>query len=924
MGIRESKSYLSQREHAFWRWVSNDGCVQWQNGTTIAFAKELSLVLERFQERGLPRLDCILLVIAALRTSWNCFNVNADQDRNLLSFLKGSMLSDSIALQLIQQLDRLNGISRKLSKSFVHQSLLAEMILEKLPIRCEASDSRHVVQALRETCDGFFFINELRIVPSEILYIWRMDLAHLLSVLEGFSEQSIRSRIATGVDEPIQPDDLKLDESERRPALDEFYSDALEARELIETLVQDSENHSLGRLAKDLLAALYRPARLVPEKTLHMEGYSDISNRGNLDRLLMSELAYDDETLAVRVAQGEALYMRRETPPSRETLDRCILIDCGIRSWGTPRIYSAAVGLALTASASQSAHVFAWKTQQETIERSFFTDQSGLSLHLESMHAGLQPANVLESFCESVAQSSTNAEVYLVLTRDVWEDIDFRIALRNSKLTGLTAAIVDRLGNLELVEYSRAGTRSIKRMQIKLVQPNANTDVSERTASGDASSLITHEKLPKIFDCNPFPLRLSTSNVKQYAVDCGRLLGYSHDRQLVLWDAHDLGYVVLKASMPRGELLGTGLNESGTILWVVWGELSKTSRWLLRFNAGDYSFMGQVEFDFQSGPAFFAMPQNDLLMSANRFFQAWNIVDGSGVPHSVNGDVCGSNLFRDKNGDWIAAHFNGLGYDLVPVVFQGVRSSRDLLFVGPGPVHKGFVAITASGRLLHSNGSDEPLPPWIEKPLSSRDIAMVGNNRWIQIPTSTGLVALEMDDDGKPSGCHSNPAKTNSWSCIVWGADKALPSRSYRNRFHRIGIVDGKLSLMRNQNVLSLNYESNGLVWRAKSLAESHIVNAEQSFEYDRELSREKVFRLEFARSGSIEAILDSRGMLHLRSLDNRHRQITLLIQDGLASGWISDGHWFGTPYHCGHHPLINASKMGLDVLLHIIDGWKS
>ena len=129
---------------------------------------------------------------------------------------------------------------------------------------------------------------------------------------------------------------------------------------------------------------------------------------------------------------------------------------------------------------------------------------------------------------------------------------------------------------------------------------------------------------------------------------------------------------------------------------------------------------------------------------------------------------------------------------------------------------------------------------------------------------------------------------------------------------------------MRNQNVLSLNYESNGLVWRAKSLSESDIVHAEQSFEYDRELSRERVYRLEFARSGSIEAILDGRGMLHLRSLDNRHRQITLLIQDGLASGWISDGHWFGTPYHCGHHPLINASKMGLDVLLHIIEGWKS
>jgi len=861
--------------------------------------------------------------MAALRTSWNSFNMDEGQDRLLLRFLKCSMLNDTIALKLIRNLDRLNGIARTLSKSLVNHSVLAEMILETLPIRCESVHSYHVVQSLRESFDDFM-LSELPIVPAEKTYLWRLDLIHLLTVLESIGEQSIRSRMATGIDGPIQADDLDLDESARQPALNEFYSDALEARELIETLVKDSESHSLGRLAKDLLAALYRPARLVPEKTLHLEGYSDISNRGNLDRLLMSELAYDNETLAVRVSQGEALYMRRETPPNRETLDRCILIDCGIRSWGTPRIYSAAIALALTASASQSVQVFAWKTNQESIERSFFTDQSGLSLHLESMHAGLQPANVLESFCEAVAQSSTNAEVYLVLTRDVWEDVDFRIALRNSKLLGLTAAVVDRMGHLELVESSRAGTRTTKQMQITLVEPNLSEDGSQKTKRQPGRSLLTLDKLPHVFDCNPFPLRLSTSSVKLHPVDTGLLLGCTHDRQLVLWDAHDLGHVVLNAPMPRGGLIATGLNETGSTLWVVWGDPSKTTRWLLRFNASDYSTIGQIEFEFQSGPSFFAMPNNDLLMSANRSLQALNIVDGSSIAHSVQGDVCGSNLVRDKNGDWIAAHFNGLGYDLVPVVFQGVQSPRELLFVSAGPFHKGFIAITHSARLLHSNGSDAPIPFSIEKPISGGNFAMVGNNRWVQMTKRSGSIALEIADDGKPGRSHSISMHDLSWSSLVWGVGKQLSLGSYRNRFQRIGIVNGKLSLMRNQNVLSLGYENKGLVWELRSLRERDIICAQQSFESDRELSREKVYRLRFARSGSIEAILDSRGMLHLRSLDSRLTQLTLMLEYGLASGWTSDGHWFGTPYHCGQNPLSNASKINTDVLHPIIGAWQS
>ena len=78
-------------------------------------------------------------------------------------------------------------------------------------------------------------------------------------------------------------------------------------------------------------------------------GVADITNRGPLDRLLLSELAHDDLTLAARVALNEALYLRRE-PPMREPPGALgLLLDSGVRLWGIPRVLATAVALALIA-----------------------------------------------------------------------------------------------------------------------------------------------------------------------------------------------------------------------------------------------------------------------------------------------------------------------------------------------------------------------------------------------------------------------------------------------------------------------------------------------------------------------------------------------------------------------------------------------
>ena len=76
-------------------------------------------------------------------------------------------------------------------------------------------------------------------------------------------------------------------------------------------------------------------------------GFSDLSNKGDFDKLLISEFANDELLLLSRVANNEALVLHREIPPGTDDLQRVVLLDVSLKSWGNPRILAYATMLAI-------------------------------------------------------------------------------------------------------------------------------------------------------------------------------------------------------------------------------------------------------------------------------------------------------------------------------------------------------------------------------------------------------------------------------------------------------------------------------------------------------------------------------------------------------------------------------------------------
>jgi hypothetical protein len=95
-----------------------------------------------------------------------------------------------------------------------------------------------------------------------------------------------------------------------------------------------------------MVSALSLPPRRRHHSELPIGGYSDVTTRGHPEQLLPSQFAVEDLEFVRRFAQNELLYFRREEPTSQVREELLLLLDQGVRAWGTVRLLLAAAALA--------------------------------------------------------------------------------------------------------------------------------------------------------------------------------------------------------------------------------------------------------------------------------------------------------------------------------------------------------------------------------------------------------------------------------------------------------------------------------------------------------------------------------------------------------------------------------------------------
>jgi hypothetical protein len=107
------------------------------------------------------------------------------------------------------------------------------------------------------------------------------------------------------------------------------------------------EANDIVNFSLELLPSVLETKRARATGTHAVEGYAGVGGKGSLDSMVLTELAWDDEELARRLAEGELLYYTREQAPEEARRLHYVLVDASASMRGDRQVFARGLAIAL-------------------------------------------------------------------------------------------------------------------------------------------------------------------------------------------------------------------------------------------------------------------------------------------------------------------------------------------------------------------------------------------------------------------------------------------------------------------------------------------------------------------------------------------------------------------------------------------------
>jgi hypothetical protein len=858
-------SYFAESENGFWRWAEDGAVLVWQDGTTLAFREELIGIVSRFTTGSPPPLEGLVLLLAACRGKVPTLD---DVLRSFPEAKRPRKRQASMEAFWQEQLDVIRAYAElppDLLVGVEAKAELAWLVFEAIQ-GVEPPPSMALVAQLFENLE----LLEMTWI-SRTHETFRL-LQLLAAAIKGRGPDELRRRLRTGLDALPVPAPVELPPAERW-------------RRFWDELARHQELAGLAALARDAMAALRLPRRLGVPDTGALAGVADLSNRGSLDRLLLSELAHDDEVLTSRLALNEALYLRREPPAMEPPGSFAVLLDSGVRMWGLPRVFAVAVALAAAQKEPGRRPTRFWRAHGEQVVSVELDVVAGLEAHLSVLETGVHPGAALAAF-DAASSACGDGRMVLVLThRDFLSDPEFRRALAETPALEGFLGVVDRDGHFALHELPLAKRAPYCEARLDLGGLLADAEAGRSLAAG------FHEKdLPAIFRVRPFPLLLPVQTpVESFWPNSDGAIAVMRDRRLLAWERPGGGAAVgarqLAVDLPRGQTLWARplLNDRAEVRGAVLLRHHRNKRrlWLVRIESPE-SRPEAVQLPWDSADTPFVRDERAVLLiaSAKRTL-AVEVKSGQVLanrPAPAGWRLVHGRHFYGLSGwgfvAWDGADLQWLPLDLpreierseVFLVFDAVDATAPYVLTRQGAVH------TSEGRMIFDKKS-----------------------RILHARTSRDGARLLLQDAASDSRCVLDLATGKAGVHPVNKAEGALNPAPELPRMKTVGRIVA-LNVAWPESILLQG--SDGRFWRLRilngvaiellairpdaSVAEGFVPLAPL------ETPPQLGCQLDVVRFASGTRIFhDSRGLLHLKSHDASVPDLTLVLGVGVVKAWV-------------------------------------
>lgn len=411
--VHNTIHYFKAPNNYFWQWAEDGKVIEWKNGSTICFTEDLVILMKALTNSGVPSFGSVLLVLAACNDNWK----SSSECLAILHGLKNAIPKDDTGSdddvmdyyinQAVKGMDMISSLPEHLRKGTKRAHLLHE-VFKDCKYAIPENDLQSAVDELHSGKLDRYVLHDTYAISSQQ---YMQDLECLARIFHTFPYPAkLEQQLLTGLFQMPAPLPIVLPEA--KPG------------DLLEELSKEIRTAGIANLARCIIAALNIPMHAHGSSDQLFGGVSDITNRGNYDRLLLSELAYDDTTLLARLANNEALYLRREQLPEHPKNKRILLIDTTIKMWGTPRLFATSAAIACTLNTKHHEEIETYMLKGSEVISTDSTTAKGVVQGLEILDPSLSCFDALGKYLSAVAMSD-KTDIILVGRHEMLHDMHF-------------------------------------------------------------------------------------------------------------------------------------------------------------------------------------------------------------------------------------------------------------------------------------------------------------------------------------------------------------------------------------------------------------------------------------------------------------------------------------------------------------------
>lgn len=433
-------NYLSPRKNNFWHWSIDGQTIELGSDYTICFRKELVELLSDIKMIGLPSLEAIVFFILACKDQLGRLSFHFESDETLQEQISANETDENydalinakednhVIKYILPLLGKISRLPVELRSGHMRSHLLKEILKQSTELTPPPLANFLINEIASERLRSGRLNNYVASPPKTLV-----EILHIFKPLKDIDD--LESLLRTGLEHLPEP--APLPQPDPIPSQDD----------LLTQLSQDHQTAGLARLTKRLIAALNIPPHTQGASDQPLGGVSDISNRGDFDRLLLSELANDDDTLSARLVNNEALYLRRETPPDPQVQERVILVDTNLRLWGMPRVFAVSAALGCALNNHQKAGISAFALGKEISKPNPLATKEEVVHFLEQQSPVLHSGEALRAFFRQQPRSAQRA-VFFITSEEVMADKNFSLIFAEQQQHLDYLLVLSRTGTL--------------------------------------------------------------------------------------------------------------------------------------------------------------------------------------------------------------------------------------------------------------------------------------------------------------------------------------------------------------------------------------------------------------------------------------------------------------------------------------------